>query len=416
MLVPVAVFLAMLVLVVLRPRDSSEAVWTVAAAGLLLLLGSVTLGEALGAVRSGESALVFLLALLLLSVLLGKSGFFDWAALLCARAAGGDGRVLYLNVFLLGAFVTAVLSLDTTAVLLTPILLALTRRLALPVVPFLFSCAFVANVGSLLLPISNLTNILFADALGLSFGEFVAWMALPQLVALAVTYGLLFVVFRRELPARFDVAHLPRPSEVVPHAGYFSACLAVLGVVLVGYFVGPLVGFSPAAVAFAGSLVLVVVGGLSGRVGFSVVREISWGVFPFVMGLFVVVRALEKTGVVAWGVAFLEGLAQGPERLFAAAGVTGLATNLMNNLPAALVAREVLVLSQADRGTLFAVLAGANIGPLVLPFGSLATLLVISIARKSGAELGLRSFVARGAWMTPLILFCTTAVIAWLAR
>ena len=116
--------------------------------------------------------LLFLLALLLLSDLLRASGFFEWAAIHAARAARGDGRALYRNVFLLGALITAFLSLDTTAVILTPIVLSFVQRLRLPSRPFLLACAFVANTGSLLLPVSNLTNLLFVSAFHLALRRF----------------------------------------------------------------------------------------------------------------------------------------------------------------------------------------------------------------------------------------------------
>jgi arsenical pump membrane protein len=186
-----AVFGAMLALVVWRPRRWHEACWTVLGAAAMLSLRLVSPHEAASATWAGKSALLFLLALLLLSLFVEKSGFFEWAAIQSARAAAGNGRLLYRNAFLLGAIVTAVLSLDTTAVMLTPVLLSLVKRLRLPATPYIALCAFVANIGSLLLPISNLTNILFASAFNLTFAVFALRMLAPQIVALAVSYWLL---------------------------------------------------------------------------------------------------------------------------------------------------------------------------------------------------------------------------------
>jgi Citrate transporter len=114
---------------------------------------------------AGKNALLFLFSLLALSLLVSKSGFFDWAAIRCARIAKGNAHALYRNAFVLGAIVTAILSLDTTAVMLTPVMLAVVKRIKLPASPYVVLCAFVANVGSLVLPISNLTNILFRRCL-----------------------------------------------------------------------------------------------------------------------------------------------------------------------------------------------------------------------------------------------------------
>jgi arsenical pump membrane protein len=98
----------------------------------MLILGIVTPRDALGAILAGKNALLSLLSLLALSLLVGKSGFFDWAAIRCARAAKQDAHSLYRNAFVAGAIITAILSLDTTAVMLTPILLALVKRLKVP--------------------------------------------------------------------------------------------------------------------------------------------------------------------------------------------------------------------------------------------------------------------------------------------
>jgi arsenical pump membrane protein len=232
----------MLALVVVRPRRWNEAWWTMLGAAAMLALGLVSPREAIDATLAGKNALLFVLSLLSLSVLVGKSGFFDWAAIRCARLAKGDARSLCRNAFALGAVVAAILSLDTTAVILTPIVLALVKRLKLPAAPYVVMCAFVANVGSLALPISNLTNILFADAFHLTFAAFAARMIAPQIVALVTTYGLLRWHFRRELPPRFDGEALPEPASVVPSRAYFLACVTVLAVVLLGYFLAPLAG------------------------------------------------------------------------------------------------------------------------------------------------------------------------------
>ena len=212
MVVTLAVFAAMLVLMMLRPRRWSEAWWTMLAAIAMLALGLVTPHEALAAVLSGKNTLLFLLSLLALSQLIGKSGFFDWAAIRCARIAKGDAHALYRNAFVVGAIITAILSLDTTAVMLTPVMLALVKRLKVPAAPYVLLCAFVANVGSLLLPISNLTNLLFADAFHQTFAAFAARMILPQIVALVTTYAILRWHFRRSAQ-RLQHQVAPRPGQ-----------------------------------------------------------------------------------------------------------------------------------------------------------------------------------------------------------
>ena len=409
-----AVFGAMLVLMVVRPRRWSEAWWTMLAAGVMLALGLVTPREAATAIFAGKNTLLFLLSLLALSLLVGKSGFFDWAAIRCARIANEDAHSLYRNAFVAGAIITAILSLDTTAVMLTPILLALVRRLKVPAAPYVVLCAFVANVGSLLLPISNLTNLLFADAFHLTFAAFAARMIVPQLVALASTYAVLRWRFRRDLPNRFDSEALPEPASVIPSRPYFLLCTSVLGAVLICYFLAPLIGLEPYVFAFAASAVLALAGTVSGRVHIGAAREIAWDIFPFVIGLFVAVQGLENLGIVAVSSGWLAEMKPGsPEKLLAAAGATAFASNLMNNLPAALIARSVLLRSHAHMGTVLAALVGANVGSMITPFSSLATMLVFAFARRDGEEVRAGQLVKLGLWAVPAIVVLTVLALAF---
>jgi arsenical pump membrane protein len=348
-----------------------------------------------------------------LSLLVGKSGFFDWAAIRCARVAKGDAHSLYRNAFVAGAIITAILSLDTTAVMLTPVMLALVKRLKVPAAPYVLLCAFVANVGSLALPISNLTNLLFADAFHQTFAAFAARMIVPQLVALVTTYAVLRWHFRRELPVSFDSEVLPEPASVVPHHAYFLICVSVLAAVLVGYFLAPLMGIEPYVFAFAGCGVLAIAGAMAGCVHLRAARELTWDIFPFVIGLFIAVQGLENLGIIGAEAGWLESMRHGSiEKFLAAAGATVFASNIMNNLPAALIARSVLVRSHAHMGTVLAALIGADVGPMVTPFGSLATMLVLAFARRDGEEVRTGELVMLGLWAVPVIVILTTLALS----
>jgi len=414
--VTIGVFAAMLALIGIRPGRLNDAWWTTLGAAAMLLFGLVSPREALGSAVAGKNALLFLLALLTLSMLLGKSGFFDWAAIRCARTAKGSTLSLYRNAFLLGAAVTAIFSLDTTAAILTPVMLAFVRRLKLSAAPYVVMCAFVANVGSLALPISNLTNILVADAFRLTFAAFLSRMIGPQLVALFVTYAALRWHFRGALRSRFDSGSLPDPASVVPDHLYFIVCVTVLVAVFVGYFVAPLFGIEPYAIAFAGSGVLMVAGALTGCVHGPSIREISWSLFPFVVGLFVAVRGLENLGIVGISAKALAHIESRPESHLEIAAATAIASNLMNNLPAALLAKSVLVRAHASDGAALAALVGTDIGPMITPFGSLATMLVLAIARREGEHASVPQLVMFGLWAVPTILLPTVLTLtltAW---
>jgi arsenical pump membrane protein len=320
-------------------------------------------------------------------------------------------------VFVLGGIVTATLSLDTTAVLLTPIVLSFVRRLGVSARPYVIACAFVANAGSLALPVSNLTNLIFAGAFHLAFGRFVLVMLPVQLAVLAVTYVALRSHFASDLGS-FDVAALTAdPAEVIPHRGYFLTTTIVLAAALVGYGLAPLFGVEPYGVAFVAAGALALAGIATGRVGRALLGDVSWGVVPFVLGLFVVVQALDNLGLASALARFIAAAPGGAlGRALATTGATAVASNAMNNLPAALVARAALAQAAGDPLLVYAALVGTNVGPNVVPFGSLATVLVLTLARRSGVHVSAGAFARAGLWATPLACVVASVAVALLAR
>jgi arsenical pump membrane protein len=410
----VLVFALTLVLILIRPRGLNEAWATVLGGGLMLLLRLETPAQAWGTIAQGADVLLFLLGLLILSDLLRVSGFFEWAAILAARSAAGDGKALYRNVFLLGAVTTAFLSLDTTAVILTPVVLACVSRLRLTSRPYLLACAFVANTGSLLLPVSNLTNLLFVSAFHWGFGAFLFRMALPQVAALWVNYWLFRRLFAKELPLRFEMGDLPGPQTVLPDMPYFRGAVAVLLLVLVGYFVGSLVHIPPFVVALTGCVVLFLWGVWRKQVGAKIVREISWPIFPFVIGLFVVVRGVENLGLAGLAAHGLASVGHAPlAQALAAAFGAGIGSNVVNNIPMALLAISSLRHGAAPAAQ-YGALLGCDLGPNLTVAGSLATMLVITTARRQGEDVGARDFFGTGLRTMPLILLAAGLAL-WLS-
>jgi len=411
----IAVFLLTLTLILARPRGLHEAWATLIGGGLMLLLRLETPQQAWRTTAQGGDVLAFLLALMLLSALLDSSGFFEWAAILSARAAQGSGSALYRNVFLLGALITALLSLDTTAIILTPVVLAFVQRLHLKPLPFLLACAFVANTGSLLLPVSNLTNLLFQNAFHLKFGAFALRMALPQIGAVLVNFLVFRRLFRADLPDKFDPSQLPEPSSVLPDLSYFRGAVLVLACVLIGYFVGSLRGIQPSVIALAGCGALLTWGLIRRQVTFAVFREISWPLFPFVVGLFVVIQGVENLGLAAYATRGLEAVGPHPFLvILTTAFGAGLGANIVNNIPMGLLCISVLHLGHAAPPALYGALLGCNIGPNLTPAGSLATMLVITTARKKGEDISAGQFVRAGLRATPLVLLASCALL-WLA-
>ena len=225
--------------------------------------------------------LAFLLLIKVASDLLDEAGVFDVSAHAVARLARGRTWVLFMAVSMLCTMSTTLLSLDATAVLMTPVAIRLARELRLSPVPFVMACLWLANTASLMLPVSNLTNLLAQERSGWSAREFVAHSWAPQLVLLAVTIALLAVLHRNALRGRYDV---PRESPAVVRIPFTAGVLGLLG-----FAVAVVVGVQPWVAA--GALVVVLLAASRGSFP-GAVRRAPWGMAAFALGLFVVMAAL----------------------------------------------------------------------------------------------------------------------------
>ncbi|MFI6069361.1 SLC13 family permease [Micromonospora sp. NPDC051227] len=328
--------------------------------------------------------LLFLGTVIVLAELTAVAGVFDVLASRLAIASRGRWAVLFLLCGGLATLTTLVLNLDTTAVLLTPVLLALARNLRIPAAPLAVTTVWLANTASLLLPVSNLTNLLAADRVRLAPLAYAARMALPQLAAVAVTMALLwFGWWRRDRPAagRFIPPTRHVPADPVLHRTALAGCLIFVAGILAGVEI---------EIASTVGLALVLVGFLvrspaTLRPGLVPVRLLF-----FVTGLFLVVQTLGRHGLDDL-VGTLVGADGGALGALRAGGTGALLANAVNNLPAYLAGESVL--PTGDHTRLLALLIGTNVGPLAAPWASLATLLWFERCRATGVAVPVTRFV-----------------------
>ena len=396
---------ATLAFAVVRPRGLPEALVAVPAALLTVLLGILPARAALEELRGLGPTLGFLAAVLLLAELADREGVFEAAGRRMAAGARGRPVALLGLVFVAGSSITAVLSLDATVVLLTPVVFATALRLRLRPKPHVYACTHLANTASLLLPVSNLTNLLAFRASGLSFAHFAATMALPWLAAISVEWLVLRRFFASDLAGHGELAGVP-PGPVPRYA------VAVLGLTLAGFGLASPAGVDPAVVAALGAGALAVPALARGRArAGDLVRAVAVPFLAFVAALGVVVRAAAEGG-----------LGRLVERLVPAGGslwsllavavVAGLLANLVNNLPAVLLLLPAA--AAAGPGTVLAALLGVNIGPNLTYVGSLATLLWRRLLRERDADPPAAEFLRLGALTVPAALAAATLAL-WLA-
>ncbi len=395
--------LAVLTFAVLRPGSRPEALAAVPAAVLVVALGAVSPSRAWEEIHSLLPVVGFLAAVLVLAHLCADEGLFTAAGDAVARACRGRPQRLLGGVFVVASLVTAVLSLDATVVLLTPVVFATAVRAGAPARPHLYATVHLSNSASLLLPVSNLTNLLAFTVSGLSFTRFAALMALPWLAAIAVEYAVFRPFFRTDLAVP---AAATRETDR-PQVPVFA--LTVLGLTLAGFVVTSFAGVNPAWAALAGALVLAVPALLRKR---TTVRRLLGEADPlfclFVLALGVVVRAVVDNGLGDAVEAVLPDGSSLPELLTVAA-VAALLANLINNLPAVLALLPVA--AAGGPGPVLAVLIGVNIGPNLTYAGSLATLLWRRILRDHGTESDLRRFTLLGLLTVPAGLALATVAL-----
>jgi arsenical pump membrane protein len=386
--------------VIVRPFNLPEAIWAVAGAVLLVAMRLLSPQDALTGVAKGSDVYLFLFGMMLLAEIAREEGLFTWLAAVATSHAKGSARRLFLLTYGVGTIVTIFLSNDATAVVLTPAVAAAvhTAKAEQPL-PYLLICAFIANAASFVLPISNPANLVIY---GSHMPPLLQWLpayALPSAVSIAATYLLLRWTQRGALGQKIST---DVPVPVLSGAGKTAAIgiAATAIVLLVASALDVALGL-PTAIAGTATAAVVLIRERKGP--WIVVKDISWGVLPLVAGLFVLVEALDKTGLIGMITTLLDDAAQ-RSTIWAAwdAGiVVAVASNLVNNLPIGLIAGAAVQNAHVHDGVTRAVLIGVDLGPNLSVTGSLATILWLTALRREGQAVGAGTFLKLGIIVMP---------------
>lgn len=423
MLLAGSIFLLTLVLVIWQPRGLSIG-WS-ASIGALLALGT-------GVIHMGDIPVVWnivwnataaFIAVIIISLLLDESGFFEWAALHIAHWGNGRGRLLFTWIILLGAAVAALFANDGAALILTPIVIAMLLALGFSqstTLAFVMAAGFIADTASLPLIVSNLVNIVSADFFGLSFTRYASVMVPVNLAAIAATLLMLHLFFRRDIPATYDVSLLKVPASAIKDPATFRAGWIVLLLLLLGFFVLEPLGIPVSAIAAAGAAVLFVVAKRGHAINTGkVLRGAPWQIVIFSLGMYLVVYGLRNAGLTESLSDVLNRLAE--RGLWAATFGTGFLTafmsSVMNNMPTVLIGALSIDGSAATgivkEGMIYANVIGCDLGPKITPIGSLATLLWLHVLAQKNMTITRGYYFRTGIIMTLPVLFVTLAALTW---
>ncbi|CAB3837413.1 arsenic transporter [Achromobacter mucicolens] len=382
--------------ILFRPWRLPEYVWATAGAVALVVLGLLPARQAGGAILEGADVYLFLIGMMLVAEVARQEGLFDWVAVLAADHAAGSARRLFDLVFLVGTVVTVLLSNDATAVVLTPAVYAVTRVVGAPPLPYLYVCAFIANAASFVLPISNPANlVVFGDRMP-ALGPWLAHFALPSALAIGATYVTLRLVFRHDLRQPLKPSP-PLPPMTLPLRMAALGVAVTAGTLLITSALGQRLGL-PTLIAGCVSAALVLAVTRSSPI--RLIKGVAWGVLPLVAGLFVLVEGMAASGVLQ-DLANLMRSLSADAALWAGGVGAALSGNVINNLPAGLMAGTLARMADLPSATTAALLIGIDLGPNLSVSGSLATLLWLLAVRREGMHISALSFLRLGIVVMP---------------
>ena len=415
MLLAVSIFLLTLILVIWQPRGLSIGWSACIGAVLALVSGVIHVGDIPVVWNIVWNATATFIAVIIISLLLDESGFFEWAALHVSRWGNGRGRLLFTWIILLGAAVAALFANDGAALILTPIVIAMLLALGFSkrtTLAFVMAAGFIADTASLPLIVSNLVNIVSADFFRLGFTEYASVMLPVDIAAIAATLGMLHLFFRRDIPATYDVSLLKMPASAIKDPATFKAGWIVLVLLLVGFFVLEPLGIPVSAIAAVGAAVLFAVAkkGHSINTG-KVLRGAPWQIVVFSLGMYLVVYGLRNAGLTEYLSGVLNMLAT-----FGTGFLTAFLSSVMNNMPTVLVGALSIDGSTASgvikEAMIYANVIGCDLGPKITPIGSLATLLWLHVLSQKNMTISWGYYFRTGIIMTLPVLFVTLAALA----
>ncbi|MEB0093376.1 arsenic transporter [Pseudomonas sp. CCI4.2] len=396
--------------VIFRPFGVPEWVWALSAAALLTGFGLIPWPSALAAIAKGTDVYLFLIGMMVLAELARQEGLFDWLAMYAAQHAQGSGQRLFDLVFLVGTLVTVFLSNDATAVVLTPAVYAAAKAAKAEPLPYLFVCAFIANAASFVLPISNPANLVI---FGSHMPPLLTWLwqfSLPSMAAIGLTYIVLRLTQRKHLRQTLETVIALQPLSSGARLTAFGIMLTAAVLLLASAF-----DLQLGLPTFCAGLATAGLIHLRQRMSpMPVLKGVSWGVLPLVGGLFVLVEGLAQTGIINSLAHTLASLAEhsSSQATWGAGLVVAIASNVINNLPAGLIAGSVGHIAHLPTPTTSALLIGVDLGPNLSITGSLATLLWLIAVRREGEHVSAVDFLRVGILVMPPALIGALAALS----
>ncbi|EKT62975.1 arsenic transporter [Providencia burhodogranariea] len=421
MFIAALIFILTITFVIWQPKGLGIGWSAMAGAVLALIFGVISLQDIPIVWNIVWNATATFVAVIIISLLLDESGFFEWTALHVAKWGGGKGKLLFSYIVLLGATVAALFANDGAALILTPIVIAMLLALGFnkgTTLAFVMAAGFIADTASLPLIVSNLVNIVSADFFNIGFTEYASIMVPVDIAAIIATLAMLHWFFRKDIPKQYDVTKLSEPTLAIKDMTTFKAGWLVLVLLLIGFFVLEPLGIPVSAIAAIGALILWVIAARGHTINTKkVLRGAPWQIVIFSLGMYLVVYGLRNAGLTDYLSETLNYLAD--KGLWVATLGTGFITaflsSIMNNMPTVLIGALSIEGSEASgliqQAMVYANVIGADLGPKITPIGSLATLLWLHVLSQKNMTITWGYYFKTGIIMTIPVLIVTLVAL-----